>query len=169
MRVNAAATPPAGHAVIAEARRWVGTPFRHQAALRGVGCDCAGLIRGVGEACGVLRISPVMWACYANYARLPHPARMRKALEVFLRPVAHAGAAHLGDVLWMQWRPDLPMHLALVAERNGRPMLIHSTIDIGRVVEHELTVEWRSRIHSAWRYPGLAEAPGLTEEPPRGA
>ena len=26
---------------------WIGTPYHHQASLKGVGCDCLGLIRGV--------------------------------------------------------------------------------------------------------------------------
>jgi cell wall-associated NlpC family hydrolase len=29
-------------AVIAEARTWLGTPWHHQASLKGVGCDCIG-------------------------------------------------------------------------------------------------------------------------------
>ena len=29
------------------ARGWIGTPYRHQASLKGVGCDCLGLVRGV--------------------------------------------------------------------------------------------------------------------------
>ena len=29
------------------ARKWVGTPYRHQASCRGAGADCLGLIRGV--------------------------------------------------------------------------------------------------------------------------
>ncbi len=33
--------------ILAEARTWIGTPYRHQASLRGVGCDCLGLVRGV--------------------------------------------------------------------------------------------------------------------------
>ncbi len=36
--------------IIAEARSWIGTPYRHQASLKGVGCDCLGLVRGVGGA-----------------------------------------------------------------------------------------------------------------------
>ena len=39
-----------GAAAAAEARLWLGTPYRHQAALRGVGCDCLGLVRGVWRA-----------------------------------------------------------------------------------------------------------------------
>jgi len=33
--------------IVASARQWLGTPYRHQASLRGVGCDCLGLVRGV--------------------------------------------------------------------------------------------------------------------------
>ena len=36
--------------VVAEARGWIGTPYRHQAAVRGAGCDCLGLVRGVWRA-----------------------------------------------------------------------------------------------------------------------
>jgi len=37
-------------AVVAEARRWIGTPYRHQATVRGAGADCLGLVRGVWRA-----------------------------------------------------------------------------------------------------------------------
>ena len=33
--------------VIAAARGWLGTPYHDQASLKGVGCDCLGLVRGV--------------------------------------------------------------------------------------------------------------------------
>lgn len=33
--------------VIAVARGWLGTPYHDQASLKGVGCDCLGLARGV--------------------------------------------------------------------------------------------------------------------------
>ena len=33
--------------IVAAARTWIGTPYRHQASLKGVGCDCLGLLRGV--------------------------------------------------------------------------------------------------------------------------
>ena len=36
-----------GERAVAEAEKWIGTPYRHQAAEIGVGCDCLGLIRGV--------------------------------------------------------------------------------------------------------------------------
>ena len=33
--------------VVEAARGWIGTPYVHQACIRGVGCDCLGLIRGL--------------------------------------------------------------------------------------------------------------------------
>src|SRR5690606_10410010 len=33
--------------VIAAARGWLGTPYRHQASVKGQGADCLGLVRGV--------------------------------------------------------------------------------------------------------------------------
>ena len=37
-------------AIVAEARAWIGTRYRHQASVKGVGCDCLGLVRGVWRA-----------------------------------------------------------------------------------------------------------------------
>ena len=33
--------------VVAAARGWLGTPYHDQASVKGVGCDCLGLARGV--------------------------------------------------------------------------------------------------------------------------
>jgi cell wall-associated NlpC family hydrolase len=33
--------------IVDAARGWIGTPYRHQAATLGAGCDCQGLLRGV--------------------------------------------------------------------------------------------------------------------------
>lgn len=143
-------TPKRLDAVIAEARRWVGTPYRHQAAVIGAGCDCVGLIRGVGLAAGVLTLDRMaVWRRqFGAYSRLPNPARMAQGMREFLMPLT--GDPETGDIIWLAWRRDLPMHLAIC---TGDTM-IHSYSDIGRVVEHGLTAEWRNRIHSIWSYPG---------------
>ena len=36
-----------GDRIVAVARGWLGTPYRHQASCRGAGTDCLGLILGV--------------------------------------------------------------------------------------------------------------------------
>jgi NlpC/P60 family putative phage cell wall peptidase len=43
-------SPITADSVVAEARSWIGTPYQHQASLKGVGCDCLGLVRGVWRA-----------------------------------------------------------------------------------------------------------------------
>ena len=54
---------PLSQAIIAEARTWIGTPYRHQASLKGVGCDCLGLLRGVWRA--IHGVEPEMTPAYA--------------------------------------------------------------------------------------------------------
>ncbi len=39
--------PPTSSHIATAARGWIGTPYRHQASLKGVGADCLGLMRGV--------------------------------------------------------------------------------------------------------------------------
>ena len=36
-----------GETVVRAARGWIGTPYHHQASVKGVGTDCLGLVRGV--------------------------------------------------------------------------------------------------------------------------
>lgn len=36
-----------GEKVLQVAQSWAGTPYRHQGSLKGVGCDCLGLVRGI--------------------------------------------------------------------------------------------------------------------------
>ena len=36
--------------ILAEAASWIGTPYLHQASVKGAGCDCLGLVRGIWRA-----------------------------------------------------------------------------------------------------------------------
>lgn len=146
--------------LIREAREWIGTPFHHQAALKGVGCDCGGLVRGVGVNTGALTLTAEQWKRHANYGRVPNPRRMERTLRTLLvfqwrRGDGERPALMPGDVVWMEWRQELPMHLGIIATLEERTTLIHATSDIGRVVEHGLTADFSTRIHSIWCYPGV--------------
>ena len=37
--------------IVLAAEGWIGTPYRHQASLKGAGADCLGLVRGVWREC----------------------------------------------------------------------------------------------------------------------
>lgn len=140
--------------ILNEAREWSGTPYRHQASLKGIGCDCVGLITGVGVAVGVLDITSDQIKAYSNYGRLPNPKRMRELLYQYLDPISK-DESDIGDIAWIQWRDGLPMHLAIIGEHGGRRTLIHALGDIGKVTEHGMSQEWEDRTLSYWRYPGI--------------
>lgn len=148
-------------AIIAEARSWIGTPWRHQARVKGVGCDCAQLVIAVGTALGIVTVPPEEWQRFSAYGRTPNPTHMRAALEAFMVEIA-AADAQPGDVMWLEWRADLPMHLAILSEADGRATMIHavatacsSTFPTGKAVEHGFTAEWPGMVSSWWRYPGV--------------
>jgi len=135
--------------IVAEARSWIGTPYRHQASLKGVGCDCLGLVRGV-------------WR--ALYGAEPErmPAYSRDWAEASLREsLAEAGARHLipvareamqdGDVLLFRWRAGLVAKHAAVATDAG---MIHAH-DGAAVAEVALAPWWRRRLAYVFRFPGV--------------
>ena len=145
--------------VIAEARRWIGSPYVHQHRQRGHAVDCVGLVIGVGLAAEVLPTwTPEAWAPHASYGRAPNPAHMQKAIAKFLTPLDldPMVAAPDGSIAFMGWREDLPMHLAIMSTApDGRRTMIHAYAHVGAVVEHGFSEEWPGRVISWWSYPGI--------------
>ena len=135
--------------MIAEARTWLGTPFNHQGRIKGVACDCIGLIMGVGIALKLAVYDPHSQTArsYLSYGRSPDPVRMREGIGRWLHtiPVEQAG---LADVLYMAWSRE-PQHVGLITDIG----IIHAYARAGKVVEHRLDADWQSRIRGAWRFP----------------
>ena len=91
---------------------WIGTPYRHQASLKGVGCDCLGLVRGVWRA--VIGTEPEPVPPYA-----PDWAEATQREASAAAGVRHFDAGRLssgpGDVVLFRWRAGLPAkHAAIV-------------------------------------------------------
>lgn len=135
--------------IIAEAREWIGTPYHHQAMLKGVGCDCVGFVVGVGIRSGALDITDNDIKSYSGYGRVPNPSHMRKHMERFL---VETDEPEIGDIIWLQWRHNLPMHLAILSEYKERRTIIHSFRDAGGVVEHNFNDLWDNKVNSYWRF-----------------
>jgi hypothetical protein len=57
--------------ILAAARSWLGTPWRHQGRLKGVAVDCGGLIIGVGKELGLLDFD------IRAYGRIPDGQQLR--------------------------------------------------------------------------------------------
>lgn len=138
--------------IVAEARRWIGTPYRHQASLLDVGTDCLGLVRGVWRTLvGPEPEKPPPytpdWAETRGSEDLLNAAR-RWLVEI---PV---GAAHEGDVLLFRMGLGAPAkHAAIMSDPST---IIHAYW--GRsVCETRLVPWWRRRIAGAFSFPELRE------------
>ena len=139
-------------AIVAEARTWLGTPYRHQASLKGVGADCLGLVRGVWRA--VISEEPESappytpdWAEALGHETLLGAAR-RHMPEVAL------GRVRNGDVLLFRMALGAPAkHAAIVV---GEDRILHAYW--GRAVcETRLVPWWRRRIAAAFQFPGVED------------
>lgn len=91
--------------IVAEAREWLRTPFVWQASLKGVGCDCKGLVVGVARELGRPEAES-LHARMADYASVS-PSLLRAGLAANLQRVSEPEP---GDVLLMRFGGK-PQHL----------------------------------------------------------
>jgi len=106
-------------AALEAARGWVGTPYRHQASLKGEGADCLGLIRGVwreviGPEPEALQPYSPDWAEAGGAETLLLAAR-RWLIEI------DVDAARAGDVLLFRMRADVPVKHCGILSAVGPP------------------------------------------------
>ena len=139
-----------GADIALEARRWIGTPYRHRAARIGVGCDCLGLVIGVRAGLGLATTEPPYYA--PDWAEVGGRERLAQACEAILDPV-RAGAPDAepaaGDVLLFRWREGRPAsHLAIA---TGGGTIVHTHVRAA-VAEVPLTPSWRRRLAATYRF-----------------
>jgi NlpC/P60 family putative phage cell wall peptidase len=136
---------------LAEARAWIGTPFRHGTALRGLGCDCLGLVVGVRHAVAGGTGAASMPDYAPDWAEADRRDRLAEACSAMLLAVEPPGQP--GDILLFRWRRGRPAsHLAILC---GPDRIIHAHAGIA-VAEVPLPAAWRRRIDGLHRLPELA-------------
>ena len=137
--------------IVRAARGWIGTPYRHQAAMRGAGCDCLGLLRGVWRE--VLGAEPEPVPAYSmDWAEPQGDERLWQAARRHLLEVAPSDEA-AGDVILFRMRAGaVAKHLGLAARVGPGATFIHSYAGHG-VVESPLSTPWRRRIAARFRFP----------------
>lgn len=133
--------------IIAIARSWIGTPYRHQASLKGVGADCLGLVRGIWR------------ELYDNEPELP-PAYTRDWAEVSAEDnLLKAAQRHLhcdgniagaGKVLLFRYRDGLPCKHAAIAVSGTH--MVHA-YDRAAVVETVIGPWWQRRLAFVFAFP----------------
>lgn len=134
--------------VVTAARQWIGTPYRHQASLKGVGADCLGLVRGVWRS--VIGPEPTMVEPYSrDWAEVRDAERLREAAQRYLIET-HLSTAGPGHVVLFRWRRGRPgKHLGILTE-GGR--FIHAYEHAG-VVESPLSAWWQERMIHGFSFP----------------
>lgn len=141
----------AAMAAVAEARLWIGTPYVHQAAVRGAGTDCLGLLRGVwvtlyGDEPETVPHYTQDWAEPGNKEEL-WQAASRWLVEVKRRDVA------LGDILLFRMRSGgVAKHLGIVSAIEPESSFIHAYTGHG-VMESPLSAPWLRRVAAKFEFP----------------
>ncbi|RZJ21568.1 MAG: peptidase P60 [Brevundimonas sp.] len=137
--------------VLAAAKGWLGTPYRHQASVKGEGTDCLGLLRGVWR--DVLGREPEPIPSYgADWAEAGGKEVLWAAAARWLVEIPLAQAVP-GDVLLFRMAAGVPAkHCAILADCAGEGRMIHAYW--GRaVVESWMGSWWRRRLVAAFAWP----------------
>jgi NlpC/P60 family putative phage cell wall peptidase len=136
--------------IVAVARGWIGTPYQHQASLRGVGCDCLGLLRGVwrelyGDEPEAVPAYAADWGAADRGASGGETLRDGLARHLGAVPLA---AMQAGDIALFRMAARAPArHCGIVATRSGALTLIHAR-QTKAVREEPFSPFWRARL--AW-------------------
>ena len=135
-------------AVIAATRAWLGTPYHDQASLRGIGCDCLGLARGVWR--DVVGAEP---QAIPPYSRDWGETGVREVLadgaRAMMIEIALAEICPGALVLFRMVPRAIAKHVGILTAPDR---FIHAYDRLG-VIEEALTTAWSRRIAFAFRFP----------------
>ena len=142
-------------AIVAETRSWLGTPYRHQAAVRGAGADCLGLVRGVWR--GLYGNEPETAPAYSmDWSEPQGEERLWDAAARHLVAKALGDEAPGDVVLFRMRRGSVAKHLGIITRIGPAARFIHAYSGHG-VVESPLSTPWRRRIVARFAFPSEAQ------------
>lgn len=135
--------------IVAAARAWIGTPYQHQASVKGAGADCLGLLRGLWRE--LYGEEPESIPPYSeDWAETTNQETLYAALHRHLREIP-LGEMQAGDIALFRMAPRGPAkHCGVVASRDGRLTLIHARQN-KRVSEEPFSLFWRRKLAFAFR------------------
>lgn len=136
--------------IVACVRTWIGTPYKHQASLIHVGCDCLGLVRGVWRE--VIGEEPEDAPPYTpDWAEASGDEALLRAAMRHFNP---ASAIRPGDVLLFRFYEHLPAKHLGIATTEGRMAHAHGG---ACVTETAIGSHWRKRLVGAFSFPGVGD------------
>lgn len=127
------------------ARGWIGTPYHPDASLKGVGCDCLGLLRGVWRA--LRGAEPEIVPAIAPDWTMGGE-RLRDACARHMAAVALADIVPGDVLLFSAMRGGVARHCGILAETGQT--FIHARRH-RRVREDLLAPFWRLRLSFVFR------------------
>ena len=139
--------------VVAEARSWLGVPFRPKGRSR-LGVDCIGLLVMIGTRFGVPHEDE------QHYTDWPDPQRrMTRTLGRFLVQVGPADPWD-GTIGAFTTHRALPGHVGVFSTKHGQRHLVHARMSERRVIEEPFDSDPRTRtmlIVARYRFPALED------------
>lgn len=138
--------------VVEAARRWLGTPYHHQASERGAGADCLGLVRGIWREC--YGGEPLSVPAYtADWAEPQHDEVLDRVARLIMIPIQNCRPMRPGEVLLFRMRDGaVAKHLGILAAAGLEPSFIHAYSGHG-VVESSLSAPWLRRVVGRFDFP----------------
>ncbi|HEY4123388.1 MAG TPA: hypothetical protein VGM36_02170 [Rhizomicrobium sp.] len=135
--------------IIRIARSWIGTPYIHQASVKGVGCDCLGLLRGVWRE--LHGDEPESAPPYSpDWAEATGEETLYMALSRHLREIDKRDVAP-GDMALFRMLPRGPAkHCGILASNPQGLTLIHARQN-KKVNEEVLSLCWKKRLAAVFR------------------
>lgn len=140
-----------GAEIVAEARRWIGTPYVHQASCLGAGTDCLGLIRGIWRT--VVGTEPEIVPCYTLDWSEPNGEEALLAAAMRWMIAKPLTSNDVGDILVFRMLGGMvAKHLGISSNNGAATAFIHAYSG-HCVVETSLSAPWARRIVGRFEFP----------------
>lgn len=133
-----------------EARRHIGTPYKHLGRSVGSALDCIGHLVTV---CRAVNLEPQDLLVYSS---TPDGVTLKRELDRQLVALPWPGELRPGCVVAIKLIRE-HQHVAFVCEERGRLTLCHTCHLTGKVCEHVLDARWRRRVTAVWDLPGVED------------
>ena len=134
------------------ARDWLGTPYHHRASVKGAGCDCIGLVRGLWRE--LYGVEPEDIGPYTGeWAEATGSEALLQGAGRHLAPIALADARP-GDIVVFRIRSNAVAKHAAILSSDAR--MIHAQEGVP-VSEVALGSWWRRRIAGVFALPDVTD------------
>ena len=142
---------PTQDRIVSEARRWIGTPYVHQASRFGAGTDCLGLLRGIWRS--LYGDEPEAPPAYSmDWSEAQGEERLWQAALRHLEAKSLTEEAP-GDVLLFRMRTGaVAKHLGVASRIGSDARFVHAYARYG-VIESALSAPWRRKIVARFGFP----------------